>query len=466
MKVILSRKGFDSQYGKMPSPILPDGTLLSLPIPSKIDLETKFTDICHEGQSYYDIIRTLTPHTAIKEKYGCHLDPDIRAAARLREAGWKPVFGQENTALKHLQNQGVGTGDLFLFFGWFKQTEYVNGQLVYKKGAPDLHVIYGYFQVGDMITSPVDVPAWLHDHPHVKAEKWVNPNVIFTAPPTLSLCSGLPGAGCLTFNDKLVLTKSGCSRSTWNLPDFFRKIPISYNANSWKTDCFVAAAKGQEFVFEANDSAIEWVKDIISTSYLSKNSQCMNQLKNENKYYDNGVNGKPIMELNIGVFRVENRRGQGGYEFHPLSQAVYEKFIAKSQMEYKEEKTSKRWFEQIFSKSKQPPVLEAVFVISNNPFSHEEKGKWQAKYPSLYVDRIFIHPSLNRESSAIYNVVYDFIAISTVEKGITEEPTKMARIKIDKTSPLVEVFQEDEDYKLVGEYDNWYFFEIDVEHFE
>ena len=42
----------------------------------------------------------------------------------------------------------------------------------------------------------------------------------------------------------------------------------------------------------------------------------------------------------------------------------------------------------------------------------------------------------------------------------------MARIKIDKTSPLVEVFQEDEDYKLVGEYDNWYFFEIDVEHFE
>ena len=65
-----------------------------------------------------------------------------------------------------------------------------------------------------------------------------------------------------------------------------------------------------------------------------------------------------------------------------------------------------------------------------------------------------------------YNVVYDFIAISTVEKGITEEPTKMARIKIDKTSPLVEVFQEDEDYKLVGEYDNWYFFEIDVEHFE
>jgi hypothetical protein len=33
MKVILSRKGFDSASGGMPSPILPDGTLISLPIP-------------------------------------------------------------------------------------------------------------------------------------------------------------------------------------------------------------------------------------------------------------------------------------------------------------------------------------------------------------------------------------------------------------------------------------------------
>ena len=32
MKVILSRKGMDSEAGGMASPILPDGTLLSLPI--------------------------------------------------------------------------------------------------------------------------------------------------------------------------------------------------------------------------------------------------------------------------------------------------------------------------------------------------------------------------------------------------------------------------------------------------
>ena len=34
MKIILSRKGFDSGYGGMPSPILPNGIMLSMPIPS------------------------------------------------------------------------------------------------------------------------------------------------------------------------------------------------------------------------------------------------------------------------------------------------------------------------------------------------------------------------------------------------------------------------------------------------
>ena len=38
MKVILSRKGFDSCYGGHPSPILPDGRMISLPIPSSEDL--------------------------------------------------------------------------------------------------------------------------------------------------------------------------------------------------------------------------------------------------------------------------------------------------------------------------------------------------------------------------------------------------------------------------------------------
>ena len=44
MKLILSRKGFDSSYGKVPSPIFPDDRMLSLPIPDKSSV-IKYSDI-------------------------------------------------------------------------------------------------------------------------------------------------------------------------------------------------------------------------------------------------------------------------------------------------------------------------------------------------------------------------------------------------------------------------------------
>ena len=43
MKIILSRKGFDSSNGGIPSPIMPDGTLISMPIPAKE--KVSYTDI-------------------------------------------------------------------------------------------------------------------------------------------------------------------------------------------------------------------------------------------------------------------------------------------------------------------------------------------------------------------------------------------------------------------------------------
>lgn len=91
MKIILSRKGFDSQYGRQASPILPDGTLLSLPIPSEDDLT--YGDIFWNGHSYLDIIRRLKPRTFINENNYCHLDPDLREESIHRENGWLPAYG-------------------------------------------------------------------------------------------------------------------------------------------------------------------------------------------------------------------------------------------------------------------------------------------------------------------------------------------------------------------------------------
>ena len=77
MKIILSRKGFDSQSGGMPSPIMADGTLLSLPIPDDNGNAT-YHDLSYEGKTYYEIIQELSPRVAEKLKDSkCHIDPDM-----------------------------------------------------------------------------------------------------------------------------------------------------------------------------------------------------------------------------------------------------------------------------------------------------------------------------------------------------------------------------------------------------
>lgn len=269
MKVILSRKGFDSCYGKTASPVMPDGTLLSLPIPSKTDA-VKFSDLYYNEESYYEIIKQLDPTTKITDDWTCHLDPDIRRGAIERPAGWIPSFGQESSALSHLRNQGVGQGDLFLFFGWFRKTEYADGHLSYSKDSQDQHIIYGWLQIGEMIEKSSDVPDWLIGHPHSNKTYWQNisrkgktMNAIFVASERLSFAPELPGAGCLNFSDNLVLTKKNCKRRIWDLPGFMRNIPITYNAKAWHDEGFVSAARGQEFVFEANDDVIGWIKNML-----------------------------------------------------------------------------------------------------------------------------------------------------------------------------------------------------------
>ena len=64
--IIISRKGFDSQNGCIPNPILPDDTLLVFPIPDQNDTENTFETLKHNGVSYYDIIKQLCPKSAIK----------------------------------------------------------------------------------------------------------------------------------------------------------------------------------------------------------------------------------------------------------------------------------------------------------------------------------------------------------------------------------------------------------------
>jgi hypothetical protein len=245
---------------------LPDGTLLSLPIPSN-DVH-KYSELSWGCLNYLDIIKQLNPKTTLNEGSHCHLDPDLRANTLLRTKEWKPAFGQTGSSLTELRDNGVKEGDLFLFFGWFKKTEYHNEQLRYIPKSPNLHVIYGYMQIGNIVDSVCQIPEWLKYHPHVNLnnykEAWgKKQNSIYLPSERLSFASGLSGSGIFTFRDELVLTKSGYSRSRWEFPISMHGTPISHNPNGWKSDYFQSAARGQEFIMEGSPAVMDWVRKVI-----------------------------------------------------------------------------------------------------------------------------------------------------------------------------------------------------------
>lgn len=111
LKIILSRKGFDSKNGGVASPILDGRRLFSLPIPCDRD-ETTFEDVKSDDIDVGDLVEDLTFNRnlgtpRVKRNHKCHLDPDLRKGALPRESGWLPAFGQRGNAQSHLRNKRV-----------------------------------------------------------------------------------------------------------------------------------------------------------------------------------------------------------------------------------------------------------------------------------------------------------------------------------------------------------------------
>ncbi len=277
MKVILSRKGFDSAYGGFPSPILPDGTLLSLPIPHMGDGITYAQLKTKRGQNFLNIMRGLRNNILLPKKgrlklrndIECHLDPDLAPFTYPRSVGWRPIFGQIGHAQTHLENQRIGEGDLFLFFGWFRETEWVDDILRFKTKTPDLHIIYGYLEVQEVIKTHIcrNIPEWMKYHPHLKPHRISKKtNALYVAKKHASWNSQLPGGGILSFNKNLVLTADGKSRSIWKLPSFFKHLSITYHTpDSWNNDgTFNSARIGQEFVIEENKEVEKWATSLLT----------------------------------------------------------------------------------------------------------------------------------------------------------------------------------------------------------
>lgn len=249
MKIVLSRKGFDSSAGGVASPILEDGTLLSLPIPDPRG--TYCLDDLHPGgQPLGPIARDLSKG-AITPANRVHLDPDLDPTTVPRRPGWTPAFGQSAAAARHLERKAIGRGDVFLFFGWFRQVERIRGQYRYHRGAPDLHVLFGWLVVQNVIVPDHGpCPAGLERHPHFDGSPRLHNRVYV----------GISGGPFQRFSRTLQLTAPDECRSRWRLPRWFlpaTRPPLSYHSNPkrWRSDAtgtlLDAVGRGQEFVLDA-----------------------------------------------------------------------------------------------------------------------------------------------------------------------------------------------------------------------
>jgi len=275
MKVILSRKGFDSQYGCVPSPILPDGRMISLPIPDQ-DAPTRYDAIHRDGLNLGTVVVSLggkrgKPAKPIAPTDLAHLDPDLDVAAVPRPPGWRPIFGQESAAFGHLRNQGVGPGDLLLFFGWFCPIQPASvGRWRYDRSQGPFHAIWGWMRVG-AVHPAHHRQRWQHGPPDIRTCTYRSVSGIPCSWPLmrwLSVAVGgrrLPGAGLFSCKPQRILSETGKTPSNWRLPAWMHPAAgvatLSYNVNveRWTSidehSChLMSAAKGQEFVLRSKDS--------------------------------------------------------------------------------------------------------------------------------------------------------------------------------------------------------------------
>lgn len=300
MKIILSRKGFDGSAGGCPSPIFEDGSMISLPIPAVgrfgrdyASINSPRKEFSHLGQ----LIRQLRSGKAGKLSKA-HLDPDLKKESlNLRPRNWRGIFGQSFISQRHLDLHCVGEGDLFLFFGLFREVSLNSGtKMGYVRGKPK-HVIWGWLKVQKKFSLPnktqrraVPVaPDWAMYHPHV--EYWKNekkPNAIYVAAERLTPTSDTPGWGVFPkYKDELRLSCQGSANakglvSLWQVPPWMypwkegggERDALSHHRlkKRWKRldsgdVTLQSVGRGQEFILDSEQypEAQQWAEHLIES---------------------------------------------------------------------------------------------------------------------------------------------------------------------------------------------------------
>lgn len=237
MRIIFSRKGFDTSSGGGPSPII-DGVPMSLPIPDTKGISRT---------TYGDLGLGGAVARASSGKHGasdfCHYDPMFTQRGQC-------IFGQCGAAQTHLERQGVGKGDVFLFFGLFAEEE----------SGERHHRIFGYLRIEEIIPLKGGACDELKalGHPHTLTMHHSNDCI-------------WRGEGCVAdqASAALRLTVQGGPPTLWRRPAWLRHRKLSYHdrADRWiRGGRLKSVARGQEFVADIGRRSAprKWLDAIIS----------------------------------------------------------------------------------------------------------------------------------------------------------------------------------------------------------
>lgn len=298
MKIILSKKGVDSSNFSEPIEAKEGEELFFMPIPS-LKEKHKYQDIMHcPGKSLLDVANENCKNGKFKiqipiktlqqdNKVGCHLDPQVKDYFGQKK--FLASFGQAESAQSYLENNEVGLKDLFLFFGWYYDIDEKR----------DKQVIWGYMQVGDILTFQEDGKVdskilgqnlsreyveskypFLKNQPH-----WINKenypysrrNTIYIASEFFNNDHSIKGFGVFKYDKEKELdltAKNAKCKSQWQV-ERLKNVCVQYkkgNGEQYQFDDngYISIAKGfgQEFVIDG-EKAEKWAFDIIKTKTSS-----------------------------------------------------------------------------------------------------------------------------------------------------------------------------------------------------